>query len=219
MRILAARSASFDVPVDPDAPEARDWLLEELSKAEYQAAKPSWFDLLMQSIWDWINSIEFGGFSGPPAFGLLVVGIIVVAALVVAFLIFGLPRINRRSKVAGVLFGEDDDRDAAAMRSAAERAAAAGDYSAAIAEMFRAIARGMAERTIVSTTPGTTAQDFSLRAGAAFPAFAAELRTAAGSFDEVRYLGGVGTADDFERLSALERALRSARPVLELAPA
>jgi len=28
----------FDVPVDPDAPEARQWLADELSKPQYQAA-------------------------------------------------------------------------------------------------------------------------------------------------------------------------------------
>ena len=40
----------FDVPVDPDAPEARDWLLDELSKQQYQAAKPTFIDLIAQQI-------------------------------------------------------------------------------------------------------------------------------------------------------------------------
>ena len=39
------------------------------------------------------------------------------------------------------------------MRRAAERAAAAGDYTTAIAELFRALARGLAERTVVTTHP------------------------------------------------------------------
>jgi hypothetical protein len=169
----------------------------------------------VQSIWDWINSLEFGGISGPPAFGLLLVGIVIVAALVVAFLIFGLPRLNRRSTVTGVLFGENDDRDAAAMRKAADAAASAGDYPVAIAEMFRAIAKAMVERTIVTTMPGTTAQEFALRAGVAFPAFADLLHEAAVAFDDVRYLSGAGSAEQFDRISVLERELRTARPALE----
>ena len=86
------------------------------------------------------------------------------AALVVAFLIFGVPRLNRRSRVAGVLFGEDDDRGSADMRRDAAAAASRGDYATAIAELFRALARGLAERTIVTVTPGTTARGFAGRA-------------------------------------------------------
>ncbi len=43
------------------------------------------------------------------------------------------------------------------------RAAEAGDFATAIAEMFRALARGLSERTIVMTSPGTTAHGFARR--------------------------------------------------------
>lgn len=208
-----------DVPVDPEAPEARDWLIDELSKAPYQAAKPTWFDLMIQAIWDWLNSLTFAGVEGPPAFGLLALVVIVVAALVVIFLVFGMPRLNRSSRVAGALFGDEDDRGSDSMRKAAHDAAAAGDFALATAEMFRSIARGLAERTIVSTTPGTTARGFSLRAASAFPGFAARLGDAANAFDEVRYLGGSGSREQFDSVAALECDLRSTRPNLEPAQA
>lgn len=219
LAIHSVTGVPIDVPVDPDAPEGREWIIDELSKAPYQEAKPTWFDLLVQAIWDWLNSLTFNGTSGPPAIGQLIVVLLVVAAIVVAFLVFGVPRFGRRSKVTGTLFGEDDERSADSMRKAASAAASAGDFATAIAEMFRSIARGLAERTVVSTTPGTTARGFSTQAAVAFPDFAARLGEAATSFDDVRYLGGSGNQEQFDAVSTLERDLRSARPVLERATA
>jgi hypothetical protein len=56
----------------------------------------------------------------------------VIAALIVGFILFGVPRLNQRSKSLGALFGDEDDRDSTTLRRAAERAAAAGDYTIAI---------------------------------------------------------------------------------------
>lgn len=203
---------ALSVPVDPDRPEARRLLADELAKQEYQAAKPTWFDQLIGGVNDWLNSLQFEGAEGPPSSGLLVLLVVIVALVVIAFLIFGLPRINRRSTVTGSLFGEDDGRTAAQMRASGEAAAARGDYAVAIAEMYRSIARGLAERTVLTTSPGTTAHDFATRAGVAFPARAADLAASALAFDGVRYLGGEGTRDHYELVERLERALRSDKP-------
>ena len=215
MSALAAVTVLAGVPVDPDAPEAKNWLIDELAKAEYRAAQPTWFDRLSSAVSDWLQSLRFGSADGPPGVGVLIVVLVVVAALVVAFLVFGLPRLNRRSAVNGSLFGDDDARDAASIRRAAESAAAAGDYALAIAEIFRSTARGLAERTVLSTSPGTTAHDFALRAAGAFPDFRAALGEAATAFDEVRYLDRPGTRSQYEAMADLELALRSARPVLQ----
>jgi hypothetical protein len=98
------------------------------------------------------------------------------------------------------------------MRRAAERAAAAGDYTTAIAELFRSIARGLAERTLVATFPGTTARAFARRAAIVFPAEADALTTAALDFDGVRYLERTGTPEQWATMVSLEQRLRSARP-------
>ncbi len=209
-----------DVPVDPDGPEARRWLLDELAKPAYQAAQPSPFDQLVQQIEDWINSLINGlGSVQIPGIGNLlglVAIAIVIVLLVIAFLIFGLPRISRRSSAGGALFAEHDARDAATMRRDAERAAASGDYTAAIAELFRALARGLDERTLVSTFPGSTASDLAGRAGQVFPDAASRLHDAAASFDGVRYLGATGTVAQWDQLVALERELRTARAPRDL---
>ena len=58
-----------EVPVDPDAPEARDWLVRELANPEYEAARPTWFDLLAQRVVEWFESLRFTpGEGGYPVF-------------------------------------------------------------------------------------------------------------------------------------------------------
>lgn len=206
-------------PVEPDSDEAREWLINELAKPPYQAAKPTLFDQIAKAIQDWLESLTIGDAQGPPALGIGILLVVVAVAIVVAILIFGIPRLNRRSKVAGTLFGEDDARSAENMRRDAEAAAAQGDYSTAIAEMFRSIARGLAERTIVSTLPGTTALGFARNTGSMFPSHSDRITVAAQSFDDVRYLGREGTAGQYEQVAALERELRSIKVALEPAQA
>lgn len=212
--------APADVPVDPDGPEAQRWLLQELAKAEYRSAQPNPFDQIVRTIEDWINSLinglgsvqipGIGSLLGIVAFG------IVAVLLVIAFLVFGLPRLSRRSSTEAAVFSPHDSRDAAALRRDAERAAASGDYTLAIAEIFRALARGLDERTLVSSFPGSTASDLATRAARVFPDAAPRLRDAAAAFDGVRYLGATGRVEQWDQLVALERELRTARPPRDL---
>jgi hypothetical protein len=207
----------YEVPVDPDAAQAQQWIVAELAKAQYRAAQPTWFDRASDAFWDWLQSLTLGAsgpFQGPI---LAIAALVVLAVVVVTFLVFGAPRLGRRSTVTGALFGVGDDRDAAAMRRAANDAAARGDWALAIEEMFRSIARGLAERTILSTSPGTTAREFSARAGALFPSLSAALASTAAVFDEVRYLDGLGTEADYRRAAELEAELRAARSPLATA--
>lgn len=198
----------LNVPVDPHSGPAREWIIAELSKPEYQAAKPTWFDQVSAAFWHWLNSLKLQANGVTQAPILLLVGLIVIAGIVAAYFFFGPPRLNRRSSI-GALFGHEDERNADAMRRSAVDAAARGDYTAAIEELFRSLARGLTERTIVTTSPGTTARDFAARAGAAFPALAGRLVEAAVAFDRVRYLGETGTAETYGELLALEGDLRN----------
>lgn len=209
---------AMDTPVDPDREQAQQWLIEELSKAEYQAAKPTWWDLLSKAFWDWLNSLSVDG-DNPIQFPIAAFVVIVIAAIIVAaFFIFGMPRINRRSAVIGSLFGEDEVRDAATLRRAASAAAASQNWAVAIEELFRSLARVLAERVIVSTDPGTTAHGFAARAGAVFPDHLQRLTASATAFDGVRYLDQLGTEADYTALAELERELRNARPAVAMPP-
>jgi hypothetical protein len=202
----------LDVPVAPDAPEARDWLLDELSRPEYAAARPSLFDQLSQAFFEWLMRLFQPGASVPLDWLPVAIIGVVIAGLVAALLIWGLPRVNRRSREATGLFGDDDRRTSAELRRAAAAAAAAGNWTLAVLEQFRAIARGLAERTIVLVSPGTTAHDFAARTSAAFPDATDDLVRAADVFDRVRYLDQDGSSDDFDRLRRLDGRLQKESP-------
>lgn len=204
----------IEVPVDPGADQAREWLADELSKTKYQERTqqeaPTWIDDFLDSIQRFLNSL--GGQETVP-FWVVVLVIVVIAARVVAFLVFGVPKLRARSTiVADELFEADDHRDAAAMRRDADAAAKAGDWARAVAERFRAIARGLHERALVSTTPGSTAHDVARRAASVLPEHAEALEAAAGDFDGVRYLGDAGDRAGYERMAELDRALQRSRP-------
>jgi len=208
----------LDVPVDPDDEQARRWLEEELGRgdAPYEPPQaPDWW----QDFLDWLRDLFGGASDAPPpptadtggTVGIIIAVVLIVAVLGVAFAIFGLPRLRRRSKVTGDLFGEDDDRSSQQIRTAAQQAADAGDFTAAVVEAFRSLARDLAERGIVHAFPGTTAREFGRRAADVFPAAGSRLDDAAQVFDGVRYLGRSGTEEQWHRMSALAKEMRSAR--------
>ncbi|WP_374946536.1 DUF4129 domain-containing protein [Agreia sp.] len=202
-----------DIPVDPDAPDARKLLLDELGKPEYAAARPTLIDRIAQALQDWLGSFRAPEDGSVPDLFPLVVTVLIVGLIVAAFFVFGRPRLRRKSSSAGALFaGGDDARTSAELRASAHGAAAAGDYVLALEEMFRAIARQLAERTVVSVTPGTTAQEFAVRAGRAFPDQADRLIRGARAFDGVRYLDEPGSRDAFDEVSTLDRDITASRP-------
>lgn len=210
--ILAVRR---EPPLEPDADEARRWVLDELSRPEYRAAEPTAFDLVAQAIRDWIAGLFSGAGGLPlPALWLVLVALAVVMILV-GLLVYGVPRLRRRAGAAAPLFDDGDVRDAATLRSAAEAAARAGDWPLAIEERFRALVRSLVERELVRVHPGTTAHGMAAAATVPFPGHAARLEAAATDFDAVRYLARTGSADAYERIVALDRELAASVPELD----
>ena len=63
----------------------------------------------------------------------------------------------------------------------------------------------------VTAEAGRTANEVAARVGARFPGHRADLAAAAQSFDDVRYGGGTGTRDGYERLCALDARLSAAQ--------
>ena len=204
-----------DVPVVPDPDQARDWLDQELASPEYAAAQPTWFDLLVQRFLDWLGgfSLDSSGAEGFPWWVLVLIAIAVIIAIAV-FRVVGLPRLQHRRSAQRGLFGDDDERDAATLRQAARRAALSGEWATAIAELYRALARDLDDRTLVTLLPGTTAHGFARQASMVFPAESSALEASAGDFDRVRYLGEPGSREDYQRLSELDQRVRAARPLL-----
>lgn len=203
-----------DVPVDPDSEEATKWLIDELSKAPYQAARPTLFDRVAKAFSDWLDSLTIGDGTAIPSVVLVALIILVAIAIIAAIIVYGLPRLNRKSRHEVILFGEADYRTATQLRDAAEKAAAREDFESAIADMFRSIARGLSERTLVTMTPGTTAHGFAVRASHVLPECADDLARSADIFDLVRYMRKPATRTQYEQLRDVESRVRAAKPNL-----
>lgn len=199
-------------PLNPGRDEAYDWLVRELSKPEYTAAKPSLIDRIASAIKDWFLSLVVPGDATFAAWVPVIIVLLVVAAIVAAILIWGVPRRNRAGHQTAALFGDADTRTAQELRARARQAAQASDWENAVLEMFRAVARGLDERTLVTVLPGTTAGGFASAAATAFPSYKVRLRSAASDFDSVRYLDGRATADQYEKVAALDAEIARTAP-------
>jgi hypothetical protein len=150
---------------------------------------------------------------GPSA--LIIVCIIIVAALIDALIVWGRPRRSRASRRHGdALLGADDDRSAAQLRADAERSARSGDWDEATVLRFRALARGLLERDLIDPAPGATAQSIAREISTALPIEAAAVRSAAASFDDVRYLRHPATEQSYSELAATDDRLVARRPEL-----
>lgn len=204
----------FDDLFVPDGDEARRWAEDELANPRYADAKPTWFDLVARDIGRFIADLfssDNGANVGPWA--LIVVTVIIVAALITALIIWGRPRSSRAVRRARTdLLGESDDRSATQLRADAERSARDGDWDTATILRYRAIARGLLERDLIDPAPGATAQSIAREASAVFADEAAAMRSAAVSFDDVRYLRHPATEESYRELAATDERLRTRRP-------
>ncbi|MEV7972735.1 DUF4129 domain-containing protein [Cellulomonas sp. NPDC089187] len=199
----------LDVPVDPDADQARQWLERELADPVYRERRS-----LLQRFWDWLSdlfgSVPTGG-QGGPWWLLLVVALVVVVALV-AFRVAG--PVRRGGSGAGRsarVIDADDRRDAEDLRAAANAAAAAGDWVTAVAERFRALVRALEDRAVLDERPGRTAREATDTVAQRLPAHAEELRWASHLFDGVVYGHHDASPADDERLRELDRVVDRAR--------
>jgi len=198
-----------DIPVVPDAPEARRWLLDELSRPEYREAEPTAFDLAAQALRDWLVDVldGSGGLPGPVIAAIAVA--VVIGLVTVGLLVFGMPRLRRRRAAVAPLFEDGDSRTLDELRRAAVAAGAQGRYDLAIEERFRAIVRALVDRELVSVHPGTTAHGFTQAATLVFPGAGGRLESAASTFEAVRYLGRSGTIAELRELEALDADLEA----------
>ena len=199
----------------PDGDEARRWAEQELSKGEYEAAKPTWFDRLANDVVQWVIDLFSSGGTGATApIATTVIVIVIVAALVAALLLWGRPRASRTVRRQRDLLGERDDRTAARLRADAAAREKAGEWDAALVLRFRALARDLIERDLIDPAPGATAQGIARSAATPLPAFSDRLHSAATMFDGVRYLGSTAKESDCRSLAELDDRLRAAAPHL-----
>ncbi|GAB2872017.1 DUF4129 domain-containing protein [Actinoallomurus bryophytorum] len=198
-------------PVGRD--QARELARRELQKQIYHRDEPSFLDRILRKINDWISSLlnhSPGNQSGGLSWTALVV-LLVLLVLIAAAVWWRIGNVRSNAAERDALL---DDRPTTAKdhRATAERHAAAGEWPEAIRERLRAIARDLEERVIVEPRPGRTADELASEAGQALPDFAEELTVGVRIFDDVWYGGRTGDAEGYQRLTELDRRLRSARP-------
>jgi hypothetical protein len=207
---VISRLLPTDVPVVPDADEARSWIERELADPVYHQ-RPS----LLQRFLEWLRDL-FQGADGLPISGtgaLVVVVAVLLVVTLIAFWVAGPVRRSRRSRTTdrAVLDG-DDRRTADELRAAADAAAARGDWSTAVADRFRAIVRALEQRTILDERPGVTAHEAVEAAALRLPTLVEDLRGAGRLFDDVVYGDLAARRQDDETLRDLDRRVAGTRP-------
>jgi len=206
----------LEPPVTPDGDQARQWAEQELADPVYHAAEPTPFDRFARGVGDFLQSLLSGDVSPALAPWLAIIVVAVIVGIgVLAFVVWGRPRRAERSRRPAELFGVDDGRPAALLRADAEEAATAARWDDAVVLRFRALARGLVERTILDPEPGTTVHRFAAQAARAFPAERAALGRAADLFDDARYLHRPVDAASYRSVAELDVRLDDTRPVLD----
>lgn len=199
-------------PLDPSSPEARQWVLDELSKGQYTTEPSLW-----QRFVEWLRELlAVGPGSGAiPAWAaaLVVAVVLAVIALVVVRLVR--PEPSTKGVHAGGAVVDDEGLSAADYRARARRATARGDWDAVLLDSYRALAAAAVERTLLTDLPGRTAHEVALALEPVFPGQAAALAASATEFDAVRYGHRRTTEERATAATDLDAALLSTRPKLD----
>lgn len=194
-------------PLVPDSEEAREWLQEELSREVYSQS-PSFWEWLLSKIEQLIHNITSYG-NGLEAVFLPLVILALVAGIIILAFIYGRPA--RRSRgadpVVGGVWQEDDTRTAEALQQSAAQAAAAGDYTLAVIEQFRATVRGLEEQGAIETTAGMTASEVAQIISVVQPGVRDLARHAAARFNGSLYGALVASETDYTVMLEFDSAL------------
>ena len=204
------RFARFESPpLNPDPETARRWLDTELARPEY-LDRPS----LWQELQRWLlRHVPSGDdIPGGSITGSIIVVTLLLLTVVVIVLSVGRWRAGRVERGRSTEIFEDPSRSAAEHRGSAQAALADGEYADCILESFRALARGLQERTIIADRPGLTAAEVSVEASKVFPQLQLDLESAARTFNEVIYGDVVAARADAETALRLEGRVAAMKP-------
>lgn len=208
-------------PLDPSSEDAHRWVVEELSRHEYDD-RPGLWDRFVHWLSDLLHGVDGPRLpaTGAPAWVLVAVTLVVLAVLAYAVVRHvrrearGTRGRRDRSVVEGVR------RTAAEYRAEAAAALDGARWDDAVLAGFRAVATAAVDRSVLEESPGRTAHEVARDLGPFFGSEAAALDTAARAFDAVRY--GHLPADEATARQVVEtdaRVERSRPDFGEAAPA
>ena len=184
--------------------EARERILEELSKDEYDDS-PGFVAWLLGAIEDWLARMV-DGVDGSSATQTVIAVLLALVLAAVVVLVLRRTGLLRRSPALAVdaaldaepvLSGEE-------LRGAARDAIDAGRTDDGTVLALRALVRDLEERTLLDVATGMTAHEAATRAALTFPDLRGRLQRGADAFDtaaySVRSVGGK-PAEDMLRLA------------------
>ncbi len=189
----------------------------ELSKVIYHPSEPL-SQRILGFIDRWLTDLYAAGGVAPGGWWALV-ALAAIAVIVIAVIMARIGPVARRHRRADLLAPGSRAVTAREHRSRAARLASAGDYSSAILECVRAIARQLEEHGVLVPRADRTADEIADEAARARPGDADALRDAVRLFDEICYGQRQGTLDGYERLRALDVRLAEAETREHRAPA
>jgi hypothetical protein len=211
-----ARLGGDDVPVVPDAETARGWARDELADPIYHQHE-SLLNQIIRWVMERLTEAQGALSSMDGGAAALVLGTAAILGVAIVLVIAGPVLRARRSRTSTEVF-VDDSRTADQIRASADALAAAGRWSDAVLDRFRAILRSLEERAVLAERPGWTADEASSEAGAALPSCAEDLRRASRLFDDVCYGDARATEQDDTWLRGVDLVVRETRPVRTPAP-
>jgi Domain of unknown function (DUF4129) len=186
----------------------------ELSKAIYHHQSGPLATRGINWISKQIDKLLSRSFGHAPGGSLGALAIVIVIAILIALVVWRVGPLQRSAAVRSVLDTGARVESASDHRRRAEQAAAVGDYTTAVIEGMRAVARELEERHLLEARAGRTASELSREAGVVVPSAANDLRHAADIFNSVAY-GGVSAdrAMYAVLLAADEEVRRTSRAV------
>ena len=200
-----------EIPVVPDADTAREWAREELADPIYRQ-RPSLLNQALDWIVEQLDAMFDAAGDVDVRLAAIVLFVLVVVGVLVVLAVAGPVRRARRQRESTQVFA-DDTRTAAEMRASADAFAAAGRWSEATLDRFRAILRSLEERAVLEERPGWTADEASAVAASVLPPCADDLRAASRLFDDVCYGDRAAGPDDDAWLRGVDARVQEARPV------
>ncbi|OKL54932.1 hypothetical protein BSZ39_01250 [Bowdeniella nasicola] len=199
----------FEIPVSPDAEEARRAAREELSKAIYNH-QPGVISRVMRWLSDRLAELfNISPTSTSPWLSVIVLGLLIVA-LLISLVFFTWIRSNRRALAdrakSATLFA--DNADSATLAARAAQFASAGNFTEAFREQFRFLIRFADERALIADQPGMTAQEAATALAQLDHDYATSVRSQADLFDAASYGDLFLTSQHYEALMSLINLLR-----------
>lgn len=201
---------SLTTHLTPDGDEAREWVQEELSHAEYSTDLNP-LTRFIRTILEFILKALSGDATATPPVDLLILGAFIISLVVLVIIVLLNPiRLRHRSSTSKVFDEENVSIDDALARFVEARQQQAWEDACVWA--FRVVVLRLVAVGVLRDAPGLTALEAATRAGSAVPSLHSELREAAHLFDEVRYGDYRARSADADSLIHLAEQIHAQAP-------